>query len=264
MARKSCYPESLIEKTLQFVSERKKETGGFGATRLLPPTVEDTYHALMILLTIQEETDIETLPLDDNGLKSFLREREAEPTKNARTLFQIAKSMITIRMEPDQKKLKDFALYRISQDVPLEEIYYSARIFNEILQEEFPCPSHILNLKTWRTAKDLRMLMYSKGKDSISNKDKKTYVQWLQDCQNYDGGFGFMPGTTSYVENTHTCLRALEWLNSPPKDSTAAKNFILACRTVRGGFSRIQGAAPFLDATWHGIISLKLASQYSS
>jgi len=31
---------------LSFVGARRKEEGGYGATPLLPATVEDTYHAL--------------------------------------------------------------------------------------------------------------------------------------------------------------------------------------------------------------------------
>ncbi len=257
MTPKTCFPELLVDKTIKFVKAREKETGGFGATPLLPATVEDTYHAIRILELIEQKTENKKLvPKNIKKHEEFLREREHEVIKSARTMFQIAKSMNIIGIEPNKKILFPFLEKRLSQNIPLEEVYYCARIYDEILNKTFLCPSWIKDIKRWRTAKQLWMLIYSIGKKDISKKAYQEYIRWFQECQNYDGGFGFMPGTTSYIENTHLCLRALSWLNGSPKDRLGARGFILACTTVRGGFSRIQGAAPFLDATWHGIAAL--------
>ena len=256
MSVKNCFPELLVEKTIKFVQAREKETGGFGATPLLPATVEDSYHALMILTLIKQVTKKDVIPKDTKTHEQFLREREHEYIKSARTMFQIAKSMQVLKIEPDKNILNSFLEQRLSHNIPLEEIYYCARIYKEILNEDIKDPNWIKEIKSWRTAKQLWMQLYSIGKEKLSKKDIAKYVKWFQDCQNYDGGFGFMPGTTSYIENSHLCLRALSWLGAGAKDRLGARGFILACTTVRGGFSRIQGAAPFLDATWHGIAAL--------
>lgn len=38
----------------------------------------------------------------------------------------------------------------------------------------------------------------------------------------------------------------------------ACEAFVIACRTGKGGFARIDGATAFLDSTWHAIASLSL------
>ncbi len=256
MSGKTCFPEILVAKTIEFVRVREKETGGFGATPLLPATVEDSYHALMILALIEKKIQKKVLPVEIKKHENFLREREHGFIKSAKTMFQIAKSMKILNITPDLKILNSFLEQRLSHNIPLEEIYYCARIYKEILNKDIPNFSNVGKVKTWRTAKQLWMHIYSIGKEKLSKKERQEYINWFQNCQNYDGGFGFMPGTTSYIENSHLCLRALYWLGSAPKDKLGARGFILACTTARGGFSRIQGAAPFLDATWHGIAAL--------
>jgi len=41
-----------VAAVLGFVQARRKESGGYGATPLLPATVQDTYHALRIVKTL--------------------------------------------------------------------------------------------------------------------------------------------------------------------------------------------------------------------
>lgn len=87
-------------------------------------------------------------------------------------------------------------------------------------------------------------------------------IAWLQACQNGDGGFGFFPGTTSFIENCHACLRALAFLGAKPLDPELAASFLSGCQTAGGGFSRGGRAAPFLDATWHALASLSHVSSF--
>jgi len=35
-----------LNKVIDFVLKKEKDEGGFGATHLLPPTIEDTYYAV--------------------------------------------------------------------------------------------------------------------------------------------------------------------------------------------------------------------------
>ena len=86
-------------------------------------------------------------------------------------------------------------------------------------------------------------------------------TKWLQRSQNGDGGFGFFPGTTSFIENCHATLAALSLLGARPVDLAEARSFIISSQTGGGGFARSPGAAPFLDASWHGIASLRLLEE---
>jgi prenyltransferase beta subunit len=84
---------------------------------------------------------------------------------------------------------------------------------------------------------------------------------WLQRSQNGDGGFGFFPGTTSFIENSHAALAALSLIGAKPVDLVNARYFIISSQTGGGGFARSPGAAPFLDASWHGVASLRLLAE---
>jgi prenyltransferase beta subunit len=111
----------------------------------------------------------------------------------------------------------------------------------------------------WRTAAELWMILYLTNPKRTNRPAQGTDLfAWLQACQNNDGGFGFLPRTASFIENCHTCLRALAFLNAFPLDPGGCHAFIAACRTGSGGFARIHGATAFLDATWHAVASRSL------
>ena len=44
--------EEIKRGVVNFVLEKEKPEGGFGATSLLPPTIEDTYFAVKILFLL--------------------------------------------------------------------------------------------------------------------------------------------------------------------------------------------------------------------
>ncbi|GAB4336916.1 MAG: hypothetical protein Kow0089_07640 [Desulfobulbaceae bacterium] len=89
-------------------------------------------------------------------------------------------------------------------------------------------------------------------------------ADWLRSCQNGDGGFGFYPHTTSFIENTHAALEALALLGAGPLHPQRAFDYLIGCRTACGGFGRGSRTAPFLDATWHGVAGLSLAAGFLS
>lgn len=73
------------------------------------------------------------------------------------------------------------------------------------------------------------MLIYLVDKGIIHERfERHKLIEYFRECQNHDGGFGFSPGTTSYMYNTYFCLNALKFLGSEPKNSENALNFILS------------------------------------
>jgi prenyltransferase beta subunit len=144
----------------------------------------------------------------------------------------------------------------------LADRFYRTRIIKEIpgtLSEKAAPPSIDPFPMHFRTAKELWMsLGLAEGRPERLNTDRRSLLTWIRSCQNPDGGFGFLPGTTSYMENVHTCLRVLALLNAAPLDHARARQFILNAWTRSGGFARKSGGAPFLDATWHAVGSLSI------
>jgi hypothetical protein len=88
--------------------------------------------------------------------------------------------------------------------------------------------------------------------------DKQEIVRWIQLCQNGDGGFGFYPGTTSYMENIYCALEILSKLYSAPMKIDLCQNYILSCQTASGGFGRAPASFPFIESTFHAVVGLLL------
>jgi len=247
-----------------FVETRRKETGGYGATPTLPATVEDTYQALRILSTLKGRGEHDFLHVQE--LKHYLSRVKKAEWLGARTTFHLLSSCILAGVPIDIETTTTFVEKRLAENQARDERYYCARIVREVLnlptdaaQEQFASLYEATPLK-WRVASELWMILYQlQGRPECQAEAPiNDLVAWLQACQNYDGGFGFLPHSTSYIDNCYTCLRALSLLGAAPRDPEACRAFVLACETGVGGFARISKATAFLSSTWHAVAAISL------
>jgi len=255
----------VLSGILYFVQSRCKEEGGYGATPLLPATVEDTYHALCtleILSEIRSLRKIVAFSRHEGSIRKYLTSVAEKPWVSARTTFQILRCSSLAGLSLESGKMKDYIKRRFMKQTGLAERYYCSRILREVLAVRDMTvwqKARMLRFFKWRTARELWMKVYlQQSVSSIESTRREKMVYWLQACQNGDGGFGFLPGTTSFIENCHTCSRALALLGAKPMNVDGCHQFILACRTGSGGFARSPGSAAFLDATWHAVAVLSL------
>jgi hypothetical protein len=112
--------------------------------------------------------------------------------------------------------------------------------------------------RPWVTCRDLSFCLQV-GVDGTPE-----MADWLCRCQNNDGGFGFFPGTTSYMEYCDYSLSALYLLGSRPLYRQRASDFIVHCQAGSGGFARAIRALPFLEASWHAIHALAILARMDS
>jgi hypothetical protein len=258
-----------------FVMARWQESGGFGFAPTLPASVEDTYHAIRILETIRPVSQRKLQELKgDQHLKAFLMLKEDKETWSLRTTYQYLALCAFCGLCSDQGWLNRSLGKRLKKGISFRDRYYLARIQREGSSSVAEPPRGTgpeapskdwggaldgTGAKKWRTAEELWMLLYlHEGSPEALHTTKEDLVKWLQACQTPDGGFGVLPGTTSFIENSHWCLRALALLGSAPLSHDMALGFILRCKTRRGGFARKPWAAPFLYATWHAVAGLSL------
>jgi hypothetical protein len=110
------------------------------------------------------------------------------------------------------------------------------------------------------------------GKDNLQNlrkkvsillnhgidSEKREIVRWVQLCQNGDGGFGFYPETTSYMENIYCALEILSKLHASPWRIDLCREYILGCQTKSGAFGRAPISFPFIESTYHAVMGLLL------
>ncbi len=143
-------------------------------------------------------------------------------------------------------------------------IDYEERWYQAVLTGENPAADGGFTPPRW-TVKQLyhylRLQRLAQPGHAPSETEKM--VRWLRRCQAPDGGFGFFPHTTSYIENCHWALAALALLDSRPGRPESAAAFILACQTTSGGFSRNSRAAPFLDSSRHAVQGLRHLAYWS-
>jgi hypothetical protein len=260
---------SVVNKqVLAFIMARWQESGGFGFAPTLPASVEDTYHALRILETVLSGSKQFTEIARDPNLKSFLTRAEGKETWSPRTAYQYLFSCGLCELKPDRGWLERFLVERLEGILSLRESYYFLRILKECSDAPLMDRDAILKggeARRWRTARDLWMCFYlHDGSPEALLTTREAITRWVHECQNPDGGFGFLPRTTSFIENGHYCLRVLSSLGEKPLSLDAARDFVLRCKTSGGGFARKNGGAPFLYATWYAVASLAILSKMSS
>lgn len=248
-------------KLVEFVAVRRKESGGYGATRRLPATVEDTYEAVGLLSAVAAYASAPVAPADDGALADYLARVQDRPWLGLATTFQLLATCRRLGVAVDLARLRRYADAAFVGAPGLETSYFVARLAQEVAGEDpvsWLGAAPDLALPERRSVGQVRMLVAAKGLLGQPVGERRTLVSWLQESQNGDGGFGFFPGTTSFIENCHSALAALFLLGAQPAEPEAARAFVVSCQTGRGGFARNPKAAPFLDASWHAIRSLAL------
>lgn len=260
----------LFTAAIPFVVALRKESGGFGATRRLPATIQDTYHSLNILNLSRQYTlppGGESALLSEDNLRAYLTAcLPLLPSTGISTTFQLLWSCRTAGVMFDCGAVETAVSSKMRGSESLDEWYYCARILTEILGNNHLLPAGAQGLTTvlsrgWRCVDEAWMHVYlAKALSRALPLPEPQLIAWFQACQNGDGGFGFFPGTTSFIENCHASLRALAILGSGPLEPDLASLFLAGCQTAKGGFSRSGRAAPFLDASWHALASLSFLS----
>ncbi len=247
--------EEIIKGVIEFVLKREKEDGGFGGTRLLPPTIEDTYFAVNTLSLCNYPVNIEKHKkfLLNQNLKNLTLEPIAKLFKllnNWNLLGELDKKSISLCKKRLKNRLK-------KKKIVLKELKNLLEIFLSLKEE-----NTTLTIKN-RVLKDLQKIPLRTLKDYyflckiLEEKFPKDFLEFVLEAQNSDGGFGFFKGTTSYMENTYYACYILHSFNFYPKNQEKLKEFILSCRNKDGGFGRNSQGISFLESTYHAFWILK-------
>uniref|UniRef100_A0A7V4JPF6 Prenyltransferase alpha-alpha toroid domain-containing protein n=1 Tax=Thermodesulfobacterium geofontis TaxID=1295609 RepID=A0A7V4JPF6_9BACT len=249
-----------INEVIAFVLKKEKSDGGFGATPLLPPTIEDTYYAVKILYLCN-------FSFNKNRLKDFLlHQKPLELSlKPLSKYFKLLNYLNLLNFLSPQiiNICKNNLRKNLTKNLTnLEKLSFITEIF-EILNE----PDPILSIKTY----------VLNGLFSLNLKSLETYyylykilktnfpsefINIVLEAQNPDGGFGLLKDTTSYMEPTYYACYILYHFNLKPKNLTQLKDFILSCWTCDGGFGRNSQGISFLESTYQALWVLKKILKY--
>ena len=239
-----------------YVLSLRQSGGGFSYVSTLPATLEDTYYALKLL----EELKI---PFSDKKTSEYavrVSRVNGGSRENVYRLIYVLSRVSPTRLACWHGKLKMPLLEKGSAD----EVYY-ALLSKEIIGEEM-CLSQ--KLKEEIASLGISKLKYVPEVARCVTLMKKTktrfreeeYVRWLRDAQMPDGGYGFLQGSTSYLETTYYALRALKALNNAPGDLHECERFIRLCKCQKG-YARQILARPSVESTYHAVSGLNIIEE---
>jgi len=241
----NCIEVSTI---IQYLREREKDEGGFSFAPDLYPDIEDTYYAIRILQLLNDR-------VDRSKTANYLNRIDWTEAVFPRAIYMLLYLYFSLNIEFPPPLIeflkKDWSRFQI-----LDAQYFSDEI-QKLLGQPLKAISSSSSFQ-FQTHENLQALRKKVSilVDREINFDRQQIVRWVQLCQNGDGGFGFYPETTSYMENIYCALEILSKLGSSPLDIDLCRKYILSCQTRVGGFSRAPASFPFIESTYHAVTGL--------
>lgn len=239
-----------LSKIIHYLKERENEEGGFSFAVDLYPDIEDTYYATRIFQLLNGD-------VDRNNMANFLKNISWGDVGFPRTVYMLLYLHLSMAIELPCQLInlsnRGWDGYGI-----LDAQYFSDEIRKLLNQTTKPLASP--SLFQFHRLENLQSLR-KKVSVLINHRidfDKQEIIRWVQLCQNGDGGFGFYPGTTSYMENTYCALEILSKLYSAPMEIDLCQTYIISCQTASGGFGRAPVSFPFIESTFHAVVGLLL------
>jgi len=237
-----------LSKLIQYLMDREKEKGGFSFAPELYPDIEDTYYAVRTLQLLKVDID-----RDKTG--GYLKSIDWKEVGFPRAVYMLLYIHLSLDIELP-RQLIDLSDKDWSGFAALDVQYFSGEIGKLLGRPLKPLLSPF-QLQTNESLQTLRKKV-TILLDRDINFDRKQIIRWVQLSQNGDGGFGFYPETTSYIENTYCALEILSKLGSSPMQIDLCRKYILGCQTNNGGFGRAPVSFPFIESTFHAVTGLLL------
>jgi hypothetical protein len=237
-----------LSKVVQYLKDREKKEGGFSFAPELYPDIEDTYYAIRILQFLDVD-------VNRNNTGNYMRNIDWREVGFPRAIYMLVylHLFLDIDFPPLLTQLleKDWARFQV----------LDAQYFSDEIQKLLKRPSDSLQSLSYFHFHPKENLQTLRKKISILlnhaiDFDRQAIIKWVQLCQNGDGGFGFYPETTSYMENTYCGLEILSKLDSSPMQIELCRKYILSCQTKGGGFGRAPISFPFIESTFHAVAGL--------
>jgi hypothetical protein len=242
-----------LSKVIQYLKDREKKGGGFSFAPELYPDLEDTYFAVRVLQFLNVD-------VDRNNTGNYMKNINWKEVGFPRAIYMLVYLHLSLNIEfpPSLTGLlrKDWSRFRI-----LDAQYFSDEI-QKLLDQPLK-PLNTLPSFQFQTHENLQNLRKKVAilLDHDINFDRQQIIRWVQLSQNGDGGFGFYPETTSYMENTYCALEILSKLGSSPMQIELCRKYILSCQTKNGGFGRAPASFPFIESTFRAVSGLLLLEE---
>ncbi len=244
MERRSGHSLELA-KILQYLKVREKEEGGFSLVPELYPNIEDTYYAIRTLKLLNGE-------INRDKTIQYLKSIDWTQVNSPRTIYMLTYLHLTLKLD-----FPPPLVHFLYQEGPIYQTLDGQYFYDEIqkLLNRSYKPLTSFSPSQGYQHENLQTL-FKKASLWINHRipfEREKIIRWVQSCQNGDGGFGFYPGTTSFMENTPCALKILSRLGSLPLKGEDCRQYLLNCQTKNGGFGRAPMSFPFIESTFHAV-----------
>ena len=241
---------------IKFVGKFENPAGGFNFPRETPASITETYNGVMLFIELGFDYGN---PLT----KEYIRNLELKADLSLEHLYRLAKVSEMLRIPDKMSEIRESVLCRkYRRSGKLTDAYYSVLLDDVLNIGILPGPDLVEDMLKLKTKK-LRFMSecqkYLAVKTHLSLEvEMEEAISWVQATQSCDGGFGFLPGSTPFLENVYSALDSLQMLNSVPLDIQGCEDFVLACRSKEGAFGRQIMALPSLEHSLLAVRSLKI------
>jgi len=243
----------------KFIYSREQPEGGFSFSPTTPPTLEDTYFALRLLEELQEYS----ISTQTESYITQLNQKEFHQPKH---LYQLATIYRITHLTDSENSLLDTIIHNHEIILnTLSDLYYMV-LTKQLLQipviltrneQAILSSAQLKPVKSMEENKQLVILMIKLH----SSFQQQEYVHIIQTSKNFDGGFGIVPHSTSFLEPTYQALRGLKELHVLPVDIHECERFVHSCITNIGGFGRQITTVPALEYSYYAFLSLKIIEE---
>jgi hypothetical protein len=243
----------------KFIHSREQPEGGFSFSPTTPPTLEDTYFALRLLEELQEYS----ISTQTESYITRLNQKEFHQPKH---LYQLATIYRIIHLTDTENSLPDTIIHNHEFVInTLSDLYYMV-LTKELLhmqvtltrnEQSVLSSAQLKPVKSMEECKQLVILMIKLH----SPFQQQEYIHLIQTTQNFDGGFGIVQHSTSFLEPTYQALRGLKELHARPIDIHECERFVHSCMTNIGGFGRQITTVPTLEYSYYAFLSLKIIDE---
>lgn len=244
------------ETILDFVHSREQPGGGFSLAHTTPATIEDTYYAHKIfeLLEVSYESD---------ATKQYLLQKHTEGKVNGRQAYRILWLLKQHNVPENNIDLK----LKVISSIPFDSRDIVESYYGVLARELLAIPLDEQSLKQIAATRCDSFLYVSEIARYVLLKKRlglpveEMCTTRLLRAQTSDGGFGFLEGTTSFMENISYALQGLHAVQATPTDLHGCEKFIQCCKHPAGGYGRQLHAVETLEATYHALLSLKILNE---
>ncbi len=244
---------------IKFVKMHENPAGGFNFPKETPASIAESYNGVMLFVELG-------IVYDSSLTKNYVRNLGVPHDIQIAHLYRLAELSRHFNLDEMLSAIREAAtLGRYVRGRKLSAAYYCC-LLEDALSEGSLLPreerEYILKINK-RKPKYIddcqKLLVVNRHLDLVI--DVEPIARWIRSSQNGDGGFGFLPGSTSFLENVHSALDSLRMIESCPRDIVGCREFVLRCTSKDGGFGRQHMALPSLEHSLLAVRSLKFIDE---